>query len=90
MFLNSFFVCDRVELYASLTKCIVRRDVRDISQTNLGTSMRAKSFSHSLPFGSRETCRREITNASYEKLAHLIKICGFLMQTEYDLQSRKG
>ena len=44
MFLNSFFVCDRVELYASLTKCIVRREVRDISQTNLGTNMRATMF----------------------------------------------
>ena len=41
VFLNSFFACDRVELYVSLTKFIMRREVRDISQTNLGTSMRA-------------------------------------------------
>jgi len=42
VFLNSFFACDKVELYTSLTKCIVRREIRDISQTNLGTNMRAR------------------------------------------------
>jgi hypothetical protein len=41
-----------------------------------------KSFSYHLPFGSKEAYKKEITNARLEKLAHLIRICGFLMQTK--------
>jgi len=41
-----------------------------------------KSFSNDLPFGTREAYQKEIGNASLEKLASLIKICGFLMQTK--------
>jgi hypothetical protein len=40
--------------------------------------MLVKSFSYHLPFGSKEAYRKEITNASFDKLAHLIRICGFL------------
>lgn len=35
-----------------------------------------------LPFGSREAYKEEIANASLEKLARLVKICGLLMQTK--------
>jgi len=38
-------------------------------------------FPHQL-FGKREAYTKEIKKASLEKLAHLIKVCGFLMQTK--------
>jgi GNAT superfamily N-acetyltransferase len=41
-----------------------------------------KSFSYHLPFSSKEAYRKEIAKASLEKLVHLIKICGFLLQTK--------
>jgi len=40
-----------------------------------------KSFSH-LPFGTRDAYVREIMAADLDKLANLIRICGFLMQTK--------
>ena len=48
-----------------------------------------KSFSYHLPFGSKEAYKKEIMNASLEKLNHLIKICGFLMQTKIYLFWKK-
>jgi len=36
-------------------------------------------FPHQL-FGKKEAYRKEIRKASHERLAHLIKVCGFLMQ----------
>jgi ABC-type ATPase with predicted acetyltransferase domain len=41
-----------------------------------------KSFSYHLPFGTKEAYVKEITAADLGKLASLIKICGFLMQTK--------
>ena len=41
-----------------------------------------KAFSYHLPFGAKEAYREQIEHLSLEKLAHLIKICGFLMQTK--------
>ena len=41
-----------------------------------------KSFSNDLPFGTRDAYQKEIANSSLGKLAALIKICGFLMQTK--------
>jgi hypothetical protein len=41
-----------------------------------------KSFSYHLPFGAKEAYKKEIVNAGLDKLACLIKICGFLMQTK--------
>jgi len=41
-----------------------------------------KSFSYHLPFGTKQTYREQIEHSNLEKLAHLIKICGFLMQTK--------
>jgi len=41
-----------------------------------------KSFSVKMPFGSKEAYAEEVREASLERLAHLIKICGFLMQTK--------
>jgi hypothetical protein len=38
-------------------------------------------FSHQL-FGKREAYTKEIRKASLERLARLIKVCGFLMQTK--------
>ena len=38
-------------------------------------------FPHQL-FGKREAYTKEIRKASLERLAHLIKVCGFLMQTK--------
>ncbi len=41
-----------------------------------------KSFSLRMPFGKKEAYAESVKEASIEKLAHLIKICGFLMQTK--------
>jgi len=41
-----------------------------------------KAFSYHLPFGAKQAYCQEITCLNLEKLAHLIKICGFLMQTK--------
>jgi len=38
-------------------------------------------FPHQL-FGKREAYTKEIRKASLERLAHLIKVCGFLIQTK--------
>jgi len=40
-----------------------------------------KAFSYHLPYGQKQAYRKEIEHLTLEKLAHLIKICGFLMQT---------
>jgi len=45
-----------------------------------GTLKRRASYH--LPLGSKEACKKEIANASPEKIAHLVKICDFLMQTK--------
>ena len=42
----------------------------------------SKSFSYHLPYDTVEMCRRQIQEASLEKLAVLIKICGFLLQSK--------
>lgn len=44
-----------------------------------------KSFSYHLPFGTRDAYTREIAAADLDKLANLIRICGFLMQTKVHL-----
>jgi len=41
-----------------------------------------KSFSYHLPFGTKEAYVKEIMATNLNKLASLIKICGFLMQTK--------
>ncbi|MCJ7719158.1 hypothetical protein MUO69_04425 [Candidatus Bathyarchaeota archaeon] len=41
-----------------------------------------KAFSYHLPFGAKQAYRKEIECLSLERLAHMIKICGFLMQTK--------
>jgi ABC-type lipoprotein export system ATPase subunit/GNAT superfamily N-acetyltransferase len=41
-----------------------------------------KYFFPHQPFGKKETYVEEVRKASLEKLAHLIKVCGFLMQTK--------
>ena len=41
-----------------------------------------KSFSYHLPFGTKDAYVKEITAADLGKLAGLIKICCFLMQTK--------
>jgi len=49
-----------------------------------------KSFSYHLPFGTKEAYVKEIIAADLNKLASLIKICGFLMQTRVYLFWKKG
>jgi hypothetical protein len=41
-----------------------------------------KSFSYHLPFGTKYVYVREIMAADLDKLAKLVRICGFLMQTK--------
>jgi hypothetical protein len=48
-----------------------------------------KAFSYHLPFGMKQTYREKIEQLHLDKLAHLIKICGFLMQIKFYLFWRK-
>jgi hypothetical protein len=48
-----------------------------------------KAFSYHLPFGAKREYRKEIARLNQEKLAHLIRICGFLMQTKVYLFWKK-
>jgi ABC-type lipoprotein export system ATPase subunit/GNAT superfamily N-acetyltransferase len=41
-----------------------------------------KSFSGKMPFGGKEAYAEAVRKASLERLTHLIKVCGFLMQTK--------
>jgi len=41
-----------------------------------------KYFFCHLPFGKKQAYAKEVMKASSERLAHLIKVCGFLMQTK--------
>lgn len=41
-----------------------------------------KSFSHHLPFSAKDAYVKEIIAADLDKLANLVRICGFLMQTK--------
>jgi hypothetical protein len=49
-----------------------------------------KAFSYHLPYGQKQAYRKEIECLSPKKLAHLIRACGFLMQTKiYSIWTRK-
>ena len=48
-----------------------------------------KAFSYHLPFGAKRTYREQMEHLNLEKLAHLVKICGFLMQIKVYLFWRK-
>jgi len=48
-----------------------------------------KYFFPHLLFGKRETYTKEIRKTSLERLAHLIKVCGFLMQTKVYLFGKR-
>jgi hypothetical protein len=41
-----------------------------------------ESFSYHLPFGTKDAYVKEIMAADLNKLANLIRICGFLLQTK--------
>jgi hypothetical protein len=41
-----------------------------------------KYFSCQIPFGKKEVYAKEVKKASLERLARLIKVCGFLLQTK--------
>jgi ABC-type lipoprotein export system ATPase subunit len=41
-----------------------------------------KYFFCHVPFGRKEVYAKEVMKANLEKLAHLLKVCGFLMQTK--------
>jgi hypothetical protein len=48
------------------------------------------AFLYHVPFGTKEAYIKEIIAADLSKLASLIKICGFLMQTKVYLFWKKG
>jgi len=41
-----------------------------------------KPFFCHIPFGRKEVYAKEVMKANLERLAHLIKVCGFLLQTK--------
>jgi len=49
-----------------------------------------KSFSYHLPFGTKDAYVKEIAAADLNKLAKLVRICGFLMQTKVYLLWKKS
>jgi len=49
-----------------------------------------KSFSYHLPFGTKDAYVKEIMAADPKKLANLVRICGFLMQTKVYLLWKKN
>jgi ABC-type lipoprotein export system ATPase subunit/GNAT superfamily N-acetyltransferase len=49
-----------------------------------------KYFFCHIPFGRREAYAKEVMKTSLERLAHLIKVCSFLMQTKVYLIWKKG
>jgi hypothetical protein len=48
-----------------------------------------KAFSYHLPYGQKQAYRKEVEHLGLERLAGLIKICGFLMQTKIYLLWKK-
>jgi ABC-type ATPase with predicted acetyltransferase domain len=48
-----------------------------------------KYFFCHIPFGRKEVYAKEVMKASLERLSHLIKVCGFLMQTKVYLFWKK-
>jgi hypothetical protein len=48
-----------------------------------------KNFSYDLPFGTKEAYEEKVINANLPGLTHLIKICGFLLQTKVYLFWRR-
>jgi len=55
--------------------------IREAFIKNSHTRFMKYFFCH-MPFGKKKAYAEEIDKASMEKLAHLIKVCGFLMQTK--------
>jgi hypothetical protein len=49
-----------------------------------------KDFSYDLPYGTKKDYEEKIGAASLEKLAKLIAVCSFLMQTKAYLLWKKG
>jgi hypothetical protein len=48
-----------------------------------------KYFFCHVPFGRKEVYAKEVMKANLERLAHLIKVCNFLMQTKVYLFWKK-
>ena len=48
-----------------------------------------KYFFCHVPFGRKEVYAKEVMKANLERLARLIKVCGFLMQTKVYLFWRR-
>jgi hypothetical protein len=49
-----------------------------------------KYFFCHIPFGKKEAYAKEVMKASLERLSHLIKVCGFLLQTKVYLFWKKS
>jgi len=49
-----------------------------------------KYFFSKMPYGQMELYREKVREASLEKLAHLIKVCGLLLQTKVYLFWKKS
>ena len=49
-----------------------------------------KSFSSHLPFGTKDAYVKELMEVDLDKLANLVRVCGFLMQTKAYLFWKRG
>jgi tRNA(Met) C34 N-acetyltransferase TmcA len=79
------YVQGKVESLSSLE---VRR-IRDVFLKSRHPRF-LKNFSYDLPYGRTEDYRKKIEGASLERLAQLIRVCGFLLQSKVYLFWRRG
>jgi len=62
---------------------LTRKEVATIREALVKNShLRLMKYFSSLPFGRKQAYAKEVEKASLEKIAHLIKVCGFLLQTK--------
>ncbi|MEM2915456.1 MAG: hypothetical protein QXH91_08690, partial [Candidatus Bathyarchaeia archaeon] len=63
---------------------LTEKEIKTIKQSFIDNSLPRfiKNFDGHRPFGNKEEFARELEKVSLERLAHLIRICSFLLQTK--------
>jgi ABC-type lipoprotein export system ATPase subunit len=74
---NEKYVLNKLQTLADNSIAVIREAFTKHSHVRF-----MKYFFCHMPFGRKEAYIEEIKKASLERLAHLIKVCGFLMQTK--------
>jgi len=74
---SSIYVVSKLQILAEMDVLRIREAFAKYRHTRF-----MKSFSYHLPFGTRDAYIKGIMATDLDKLADLIRICGFLMQTK--------